>query len=90
MKVMHVKEEYRIKIGSENVSTSIQAYADDILLFNESKEKMDQILETIRILAEYANIRHNPKKCQAFYRREKMKAENFEPGTISIYGKELT
>jgi hypothetical protein len=79
-----------MQIGSENVSTSIRAYTDDILLFRESKEQMDQILETIQMFGEYANIRLNPKKYQAFYRRGKNESRNFESEKISIYSDVLT
>jgi hypothetical protein len=90
VEVMHAKEGYRMQVVSENVSTSIQAYADDILLFSESKEKMHQIRETVQMLGEYANIRLNPKKCQAFYLQEKNESRDFEQEKINVYGEELT
>jgi hypothetical protein len=48
-------------LGSENIVTSIQAYADDILVFSESKEGMDNILRTVKMFKEYVNIRLNHK-----------------------------
>jgi hypothetical protein len=69
------KDEYRMQVGSENVSISIQEFADDFLVFSESNEKMNQILKILQMFRKYANIRFNPKKCQAFYPRRKSETE---------------
>jgi hypothetical protein len=86
---LHREDGYSMLIGSENIVTSIQAYADDILLFSESKEGMDNILKTVELFGEYANIRLNPKKCQAFYKCGRNEREGEAPENIKIYGEDL-
>jgi hypothetical protein len=89
VETMHRDDGYRMQIGSETVSTPIQAYADDILLFSESKEGMDKILETVKLYGEYANIRLNPKKCKSYYKCGKYDEEGRPPENIQIYGEDL-
>jgi hypothetical protein len=73
-------------LGSENIGTSIQAYADDILLFSESKGGTDNILRAVQMFREYANIRRSPKWCQAFYKCDRNELEGEALKKIRIYG----
>jgi hypothetical protein len=68
VETLHREDGYAMLLGSENIGTSIQAHVVNILLFSESKEVMDNILRTVQMFREYANIRLNPKWCQAFYK----------------------
>jgi hypothetical protein len=66
VETLYREDGYSMIIGSENIVASIRAYTDDILLFGESKEGTDNILKIVELFGEYANIKLNHKKCQAF------------------------
>jgi hypothetical protein len=63
--LLHKEDGYTMQVNSKNVSSTIQAYADDILLFSETRGGMERILQTVGLFCQYANIKLNPKKCQA-------------------------
>ena len=48
-------------------STSVQAYADDVILFSDSEEGMNNLIDTVERFCKYAgNMFINAKKCTTF------------------------
>jgi hypothetical protein len=90
VEILHRRDGYVMPVGNENVSSTIQAYADDILLFSETKHGMDEILSTVENFCAYANIQLNPKKCKAYYKRGRINNEGEVLENIKISGEELT
>jgi hypothetical protein len=86
---LHYRDGYIMPMDHENVSSTIQAYADDILLFSETKHGMDEILKTVESFCAYANIQLNPKKCKAYYKKGQERFEEEAPENIKISGEEL-
>jgi hypothetical protein len=89
VETLHQGDGYKMQVGNQLLSTIIQAYADDILLFSENKEGMDSILETVGQFCKYANIQLNPKKCKSFYKCGRDDDEGIAPERITIDGEEL-
>lgn len=75
-------EGYMIK---DTVKVVIQAYADDIMVFSNSREGMEKNLEIIQSFLSYSRVNVNPNKCHSMtyvYRNERRYFEK-EPFTIA-------
>jgi hypothetical protein len=76
-------------IGDENVCEVVQAYADDLILFSESREGMEKIIEALSEFLTYARIQVNPAKCEAFYIAGRGAEEEDPPEDIMIDGERV-
>ena len=54
-------EGYRL---DEDTKITIQAYADDIVLFSETREEMNDILQTVQEFFNYSKLQVNVNKCK--------------------------
>jgi hypothetical protein len=61
---------------SELGSTTIQAYADDMLLVANSAEKLQILINRAKSFFDFANIKLNPAKCEVFRVNERSKDQN--------------
>jgi hypothetical protein len=55
---------YKYYEGNELQTKIVQAYADDLLLFANSKENMDHLIDGMITYMNYAQININPDKCK--------------------------
>jgi hypothetical protein len=67
-RIYHFKEDFGYKFGQclREESKSIQAYADDVLLFSNTRESLQKELEMVRDFVRFTGIALNPLKCKAF------------------------
>jgi hypothetical protein len=54
---------YRYQSNGNNARKVIQAYADDILIFSDSKRRLNDICDVVVSFMNYARILFNPDKC---------------------------
>jgi hypothetical protein len=50
------------RIGSQTIY--VQVYADDVVIFSETKENMEALLKTVEDFTQYCRLAVNAKKCK--------------------------
>ena len=84
--VDYTHEGYRL---DETTKIVIQAYADDIVLFSEKREEMEDILQTVQEFLNYSKLKVNVNKCKMMSYilsngRRYFEEENFTLGSQPI------
>jgi hypothetical protein len=65
--IRNVRRNYKecgYKYDTDYKSKVIQAYADDLLIFADTKEHLNQLMEELTQFMNYAHINFNPRKCR--------------------------
>jgi hypothetical protein len=67
-RIDHFKDDLGYKFGQclREEAKAVQAYADDVLLFSNTREGLQKELELVRDFVRFTGIALNPLKCKAF------------------------
>jgi hypothetical protein len=75
------------RVGSQTIS--VQAYADDVVIFAETKENMAALLKTVEDFTQYSRLAVNAKKCRSISYILANKRRIVDEHTFSIHGEQI-
>jgi hypothetical protein len=87
---LHFDDGFKHLIKNSVVSETIQAYADDILLFSESLEGLNRMLRSLELFCNYSTIQPSPSKCVVMHYTGKQYVRTPLDNPVKIFNETLS